>query len=60
MRTNRRLAWLPLLIIISITTTVFTLVGLAFGARLGARYVTERPLSGLRGSHSDGCPDIRT
>ena len=29
---------LPLLIIISITTTVFTLIGLAFGARLGAWY----------------------
>lgn len=29
---------LPLLIIVSITTTLFTFVGLAFGARLGARY----------------------
>jgi putative Mn2+ efflux pump MntP len=28
----------PLLITLSITTTVFTLTGLAFGARLGARY----------------------
>jgi manganese efflux pump family protein len=29
---------LPLLITISITTTIFTFVGLAFGARLGERY----------------------
>ena len=29
---------LPLLIIVSITTTVFTFVGLTFGARLGERY----------------------
>jgi hypothetical protein len=29
---------LPLLITTSITTTGFTLVGLAFGARLGERY----------------------
>jgi putative Mn2+ efflux pump MntP len=29
---------LPLLIIVSITTTIFTFVGLAFGARLGERY----------------------
>jgi putative Mn2+ efflux pump MntP len=29
---------LPLLIIVSITTTVFTLIGLEFGARLGERY----------------------
>lgn len=29
---------LPLLIMISITTSVFTFVGLAFGARLGERY----------------------
>lgn len=29
---------LPLLITVSITTTVFTLIGLAFGARLGERY----------------------
>jgi putative Mn2+ efflux pump MntP len=29
---------LPLLIIVSITTTVFTFIGLAFGARLGAQY----------------------
>jgi putative Mn2+ efflux pump MntP len=28
----------PLLVTLSITTTVFTLTGLAFGARLGARY----------------------
>jgi len=28
----------PLLITVSITTTIFTLAGLAFGARLGARY----------------------
>jgi hypothetical protein len=29
---------LPLLIIVSITTTVFTFIGLEFGARLGERY----------------------
>jgi manganese efflux pump family protein len=29
---------LPLLVTVSITTTVFTLLGLAFGARLGERY----------------------
>jgi putative Mn2+ efflux pump MntP len=29
---------LPLLIIVSITTTIFTFVGLTFGARLGERY----------------------
>ena len=29
---------LPLLITVSITTTVFTLIGLAFGSRLGERY----------------------
>jgi putative Mn2+ efflux pump MntP len=29
---------LPLLVTVSITTTAFTLVGLAFGARLGERY----------------------
>jgi len=29
---------LPLLIIVSATTTIFTFVGLAFGARLGERY----------------------
>ncbi len=29
---------LPLLITVSITTTIFTLAGLAFGARLGERY----------------------
>lgn len=28
----------PLLIVVSISTTIFTLVGLAFGARLGDRY----------------------
>ena len=28
----------PLLVTVSITTTIFTLAGLAFGARLGARY----------------------
>src|ERR1700680_987504 len=29
---------LPLLVTVSITTTVFTMIGLAFGARLGERY----------------------
>jgi putative Mn2+ efflux pump MntP len=29
---------LPLLITVSITTTVFTFIGLAFGSRLGERY----------------------
>jgi putative Mn2+ efflux pump MntP len=29
---------LPLLITVSITTTVFTLIGLSFGARLGEKY----------------------
>jgi manganese efflux pump family protein len=29
---------LPLLVTVSITTTIFTLIGLAFGARLGERY----------------------
>jgi putative Mn2+ efflux pump MntP len=29
---------LPLLVTVSITTTVFTLIGLSFGARLGERY----------------------
>jgi manganese efflux pump family protein len=29
---------LPLLVMVSITTTVFTLIGLSFGARLGERY----------------------
>jgi putative Mn2+ efflux pump MntP len=29
---------LPLLIVLSITTTIFTFTGLSFGARLGARY----------------------
>jgi putative Mn2+ efflux pump MntP len=28
----------PLLILVSITTTVFTFIGLEFGARLGQRY----------------------
>jgi manganese efflux pump family protein len=29
---------LPLLITVSVTTTIFTIIGLAFGARLGERY----------------------
>jgi hypothetical protein len=29
---------LPLLVMVSITTTAFTFIGLAFGARLGGRY----------------------
>jgi putative Mn2+ efflux pump MntP len=29
---------IPLLVAVSITTTAFTLIGLAFGARLGERY----------------------
>jgi putative Mn2+ efflux pump MntP len=29
---------LPLLLIVSMTTTAFTFIGLAFGARLGERY----------------------
>lgn len=33
-----RIPLLPLLVTISITTTAFTLIGLAFGARLGERY----------------------
>jgi hypothetical protein len=33
-----RIPLLPLLITVSITTTVFTFIGLAFGARLGERY----------------------
>jgi putative Mn2+ efflux pump MntP len=33
-----RIPLMPMLITISITTTGFTLIGLAFGARLGARY----------------------
>jgi putative Mn2+ efflux pump MntP len=32
------IALLPLLVTVSITTTVFTLIGLSFGARLGERY----------------------
>jgi putative Mn2+ efflux pump MntP len=39
---------LPLLITVSITTTVFTLIGLAFGARLGERY--ERGAEGSAGA----------
>lgn len=39
---------LPLLITVSITTTVFTFIGLAFGARLGERY--ERGAERLAGS----------
>ncbi len=31
----------PLLVTVSITTTIFTLIGLAFGARLGERYEHE-------------------
>jgi len=36
---------LPLLITVSITTTVFTFIGLAFGARLGQRYERRAELS---------------
>jgi manganese efflux pump family protein len=39
---------LPLLITVSITTTVFTFIGLAFGARLGERY--EHAAERLAGS----------
>ncbi|MGH7878265.1 MAG: manganese efflux pump, partial [Candidatus Binataceae bacterium] len=39
---------LPLLITVSITTTAFTLIGLAFGARLGQRY--EHGAEGLAGA----------
>jgi putative Mn2+ efflux pump MntP len=39
---------LPLLITVSITTSVFTLIGLAFGARLGERY--EHGAEGLAGA----------
>jgi putative Mn2+ efflux pump MntP len=39
---------LPLLITLSITTSVFTLIGLAFGARLGGRY--EHGAEGLAGA----------
>jgi putative Mn2+ efflux pump MntP len=39
---------LPLLITVSITTTVFTLVGLSFGSRLGQRY--ERGAEGAAGA----------
>ena len=38
---------LPLLVMLSITTTVFTFIGLAFGARLGERY--ERRAERLAG-----------
>jgi putative Mn2+ efflux pump MntP len=38
---------LPLLVILSITTTAFTFIGLAFGARLGERY--ERRAERLAG-----------
>jgi len=38
----------PLLITVSITTTAFTLVGLAFGARLGERY--ERRAEAVAGA----------
>jgi manganese efflux pump family protein len=36
----------PLLITISISTTVFTLIGLAFGARLGERYERRAEFAG--------------
>jgi manganese efflux pump family protein len=39
---------LPLLILVSITTTVFTFIGLEFGARLGERY--ERGAEGAAGT----------
>lgn len=38
----------PLLVALSITTTAFTLIGLAFGARIGARY--ERKAEGAAGA----------
>jgi putative Mn2+ efflux pump MntP len=38
---------IPLLITLSFTTTIFTMIGLAFGARLGERY--ERRAEGLAG-----------
>jgi putative Mn2+ efflux pump MntP len=38
----------PLMVTVSITTTVFTLTGLAFGARLGERY--EHGAEGLAGA----------
>jgi manganese efflux pump family protein len=40
---------LPLLVTVSITTTVFTLIGLSFGARLGERYErnAERGAGGI-------------
>jgi putative Mn2+ efflux pump MntP len=42
-----RIPLLPLLITLSFTTTIFTMIGLAFGARLGERY--ERRAEGLAG-----------
>jgi len=36
----------PLLVTVSITTTAFTLLGLAFGARLGERYERRAELAG--------------
>lgn len=36
----------PLLITVSVTTTIFTMVGLAFGARLGERYERRAELAG--------------
>ena len=38
---------LPLLVMLSVTTTAFTFIGLAFGARLGERY--ERGAERLAG-----------
>jgi manganese efflux pump family protein len=40
---------LPVLVAVSITTTVFTLIGLSFGARLGKRYErnAERAAGGI-------------
>jgi hypothetical protein len=38
----------PLLILVSITTTLFTFIGLEFGARLGERY--ERRAEGAAGT----------
>lgn len=37
---------LPLLVTLSITTTIFTLLGLAFGARLGERYERRAEFAG--------------
>ena len=39
---------LPLLMMLSVTTTVFTFIGLAFGSRLGERY--ERGAERLAGT----------